>query len=401
MASRNTCEITKMLATLVDIRRYWQVHRPDLQRALFDRAQELGVTIQTAARVVNLDAETGTVILADGSILSSELTICADGNCSPICSYATLIPTGLSSRTRTALLDNQPSSPRPLPDSVYRAMIPRTTMMARLDTAQLMSSNNSQLFMGPHRALLGYPIARGELYNIAITILNTTTEIDTARVGKWDEPVASSELKTMFHDFCPQVQVLLDLVEHCTKWTIAEVPSLKSWSSASGRAVLLGDAAHAMSPHLAQGGGMAIEDATVLAECLQLVKSVKDDMPAALKCYEAIRKPRVARIAELARDNGASMLLVDGAAQEARDRRLAASMCAGSYAETSAIFREVTPDATAAWPSPPLLKWLYGFDAAGDAKCQLKQLWSSVTNGLVKTVEPTTTPSAAMRTRAA
>lgn len=80
MAARNTYEAFQDTATLVDISRYWQVHRPDLQRALFDRAQELGVTIQTLGRVIDLDARTGAVILADGTIISSELTICADGN---------------------------------------------------------------------------------------------------------------------------------------------------------------------------------------------------------------------------------------------------------------------------------------------------------------------------------
>lgn len=280
-------------------------------------------------------------------------------------------------------------------------MIPRATMMKHAETAQLMSSHNAQLFMGPQRALLAYPIARGELYNIAITVLNNMTDTETDRVGKWNDPVPSSELKTIFHDFCPQVQVLLDLVEHCTKWTIAEVPSLRSWSSAAGRAALLGDAAHAMSPHLAQGGGMAIEDAAVLAECLQLVKSAKEDLLEALKCYEAIRKPRVTRIAELARDNGASMLLPDGPMQEARDCKFAASMRVSSDAETSKVLRGATADANAAWPSPPLLKWLYGFDVVEDAKSQLKQLWPTVTNRHVRSVEPTTALRVIKRTRAA
>jgi salicylate hydroxylase len=270
-------------------------------------------------------------------------------------------------------------------------MIPRATMMSRCDTTQLMCSDNAQLFMGPSRALLAYPVARGELYNIAITALNTMTRKDDARVGKWNDPVNINELKTLFHDFCPQVQVLLDFVEVCTKWTIAEVPPLRSWFSASGRVVLLGDAAHAMSPHLAQGGAMAIEDAAVLGECLELVTSLENDLPRALRCYEAIRKPRVERIAELARDNGASMLLGDGPAQEERDRRLAASVHAGPNLEMSNILRETVTDANAAWPSPPLLKWVYGFDAVEDATIRLRKLWPATIDGSFKSVEPTTT----------
>ena len=72
---------TRNNLALVDVHRYWQVHRPDLQRALFERAQELGVTIQFAARVVDLIPKTGDVRLADGTTVTSELTICADGEC--------------------------------------------------------------------------------------------------------------------------------------------------------------------------------------------------------------------------------------------------------------------------------------------------------------------------------
>lgn len=261
--------------------------------------------------------------------------------------------------------------------------------MSNCDTAQLMSTDSGQLFMGPSRALLAYPIARGELYNIAITALNTVTGKDDTRVGKWNDPVNTSELKALFHDFCPLVQILLNLVEVCTKWTIAEVPQLSSWFSASGRVVLLGDAAHAMSPHLAQGGAMAIEDAAVLGECLELVKTLEKDLTKALQCYEAIRKPRVERIAELARDNGTSMLLGDGPAQEERDRRLAASAHAGPNPEMSNILREAVADPNSAWPSPPLLKWLYGFDAVEDTKRRLSQLWPVSINGSLKSVEPT------------
>ena len=263
-------------------------------------------------------------------------------------------------------------------------------MMSHPETAQLVTSRDAQLFMGPHRAILAYPIARGELYNIAITALNTTTEDSAARIGKWNNPVNASELKALFHDFCPQVQILLDLVENCIKWTIAEVPSMKTWSSASGRAVLLGDAAHAMSPHLAQGGAMAIEDAAVLSECLQMVVSLEDDLPLALRCYEAIRKPRVERIAELARINGANMLLVDGPEQEERGRKFAASMHASSISETARVLREARADATAAWPSPALLKWLFGYDAVEDAQRQLRELWSIAVDPRLESPGPTT-----------
>ncbi len=68
----------------------------------------------------------------------------------------------------------------------------------------------------------------------------------------------------------------------------------------SGRTALLGDAAHAMVPFLAQGAAMAIEDAAVLAAALYGAS----DVPAALRAYEAARKPRVARVWQAARQTG-------------------------------------------------------------------------------------------------
>jgi 2-polyprenyl-6-methoxyphenol hydroxylase-like FAD-dependent oxidoreductase len=56
-----------------------------------------------------------------------------------------------------------------------------------------------------------------------------------------------------------------------------------------GRVVLIGDAAHASSPMMGQGGGMAVEDAYVLADCLRSAHTVE----AALDRYVTRRKPRV------------------------------------------------------------------------------------------------------------
>lgn len=72
---------TKDAMGLADLGRYWQVHRPDLQRALFERAQELGVKIHVATRVVDLNPQTGEVVLANGRTIASDLIICADGKC--------------------------------------------------------------------------------------------------------------------------------------------------------------------------------------------------------------------------------------------------------------------------------------------------------------------------------
>jgi salicylate hydroxylase len=85
------------------------------------------------------------------------------------------------------------------------------------------------------------------------------------------------------------------------RWPLYTMPDGGAWQS--GHIALLGDAAHAMLPFAAQGAGMAIEDAAVLAQCLG---DTADDgnIPAALKRYEALRKPRVTRVQRTARQQG-------------------------------------------------------------------------------------------------
>ncbi len=64
---------------------------------------------------------------------------------------------------------------------------------------------------------------------------------------------------------------------------------------------LLGDASHPMTPYMAQGAAMAIEDAAVLSRCLEGVE--RDGVPNAFRRFEASRKDRTARIQQTSRAN--------------------------------------------------------------------------------------------------
>ena len=87
---------------------------------------------------------------------------------------------------------------------------------------------------------------------------------------------------------------------------------------ALGRVALLGDAAHPMRPYLAQGAGMAIEDAAELAHALQ---GDLDDIPAALQRYARARWKRNARVQERAIRNG-KVFHLQGFMQVGRDMSL-------------------------------------------------------------------------------
>src|SRR5690606_6020252 len=77
-----------------------------------------------------------------------------------------------------------------------------------------------------------------------------------------------------------------------------EVASPSQWSKA-GRLVLIGDAAHALAPHAAQGAAMAVEDAVLLAR----VMDATSDTARALQMFEKLRRPRLTRVALRGRFN--------------------------------------------------------------------------------------------------
>jgi salicylate hydroxylase len=111
--------------------------------------------------------------------------------------------------------------------------------------------------------------------------------------------------------------MMVGAVDDWRKWALFTVPEGSKWTD--GATALLGDAAHAMLPFAAQGAGMAIEDAAVLAKCL--AESQNEGGPtlsAAMQRYARLRRPRVARIQRAARGAGRTYHLT-GPAAFARD----------------------------------------------------------------------------------
>jgi 2-polyprenyl-6-methoxyphenol hydroxylase-like FAD-dependent oxidoreductase len=105
------------------------------------------------------------------------------------------------------------------------------------------------------------------------------------------EPVAGRcrRLQEAFADFGAPVRRYLDAVRGDGDVHCAPVAWLPEVARGDGRVALMGDAAHAMSPMMGQGGGMAIEDALVLADELRRT----DDVPVATAAFAARRHARV------------------------------------------------------------------------------------------------------------
>jgi salicylate hydroxylase len=148
------------------------------------------------------------------------------------------------------------------------------------------------LWLGRQAHVVHYPIAQGAAINVVAVVEE-----------KWDKPGWSAigepaELVTRFENWPAAARKLLAGPVNWQKYAIAEVDPNGTW--AQERMALLGDAAHAMSPFLAQGAAMAIEDAAVLSDSMRGAA----DIPAALVRYETARKPRTVRMAEASRQAG-------------------------------------------------------------------------------------------------
>jgi salicylate hydroxylase len=172
------------------------------------------------------------------------------------------------------------------------------------------------LWLGPGRHFVHYPISAGRLINI----------VAIAPAGDWrnESWTADGEISDMMREFELWDARLRQLIVSATqtkRWALFDRAPLEQWTA--GRVALLGDAAHAMLPFLAQGAAQCVEDAATLADCLKSAKS--DTAEPALKRYEELRRPRANRVLLLSRGREIQYHLPDGPEQEQRDESLAAA----------------------------------------------------------------------------
>ena len=185
-----------------------------------------------------------------------------------------------------------------------------------LDATQLpreYTSRRVQVWMGPNAHLVTYPISAARQINIVAVVPGTWN-----RPG-WSAPGDIGEIKNVFSAarWPGTARMMIGAVDEWRKWALFTVPGGGEWSD--GAIALLGDAAHAMLPFAAQGAGMAIEDAAVLAKCLSETQNEGGpSISAALARYARLRRPRVSRVQRTARQSGRIYHLT-GVAALARD----------------------------------------------------------------------------------
>jgi salicylate hydroxylase len=106
-----------------------------------------------------------------------------------------------------------------------------------------------------------------------------------------------------YADWTPTVQAIVSNMQNHDVWALFNHTPARTFYQSQPRVCLLGDAAHASTPHQGSGAGMCVEDAYVLSELLAEVDSAKD-LVKAFEAYDAVRRPRSLKLVETSREAG-------------------------------------------------------------------------------------------------
>jgi salicylate hydroxylase len=264
---------------------YWVVHRGDLHTGLVQAARaEPLIALSTGATVTEVAAETDAVAVATatGETWTGKALIGADG---------------LWSAVRAAIAPG--CVPQPAGKSAARSLIPLSEVPPQLRTAEV----GLWLFADAH--VVHYPVSGGAALAIVVIVADAQGGED------WSMPVAPQWVAQRLPPCAPALHELVAAAPAWRRWALNTLPPLPAWSR--GPVTLLGDAAHAIVPFLAQGGVLALEDAAVLAETLE------GRAPAdAFRLYERRRRPRASRVARASLQNG-RIYHLSGAIAQARN----------------------------------------------------------------------------------
>jgi salicylate hydroxylase len=275
---------------------YWVVHRADLQAALLEQVgAHPDIELRLGAAIENATAHTeGVTVNLRGSSTDREKT-----------AWALIGADGVWSALRTRLF--------PDADPLFSGLIAWRGTIEATQLPHDMTARHVQLWMGPDAHLVAYPMSGGRQINIVAVMPDAWNQ------PGWSAPGDAADIKRRFAQarWSELARRMIDAVDGWRKWALFTIPPMAAWHCDA--MALLGDAAHAMLPFAAQGAGMAIEDAAVLAQCLGDATNERGDgAAAALARYTGLRRARVARVQKLAQLNG-RIYHLGGAAALARD----------------------------------------------------------------------------------
>ncbi|GAA0492253.1 hydroxylase [Paractinoplanes deccanensis] len=295
---------------------HYQMHRADLLGALAAALPAERVHLGHRLTGFSSHGDGAEVRFANGGTARFDVLVGADG---------------IHSTVRRLLFG--PGDPRFTGCAAYRAVVP-AERVRHLDLEV-----TAQIWMGPGRHFVHYFISARRSVNFVAVV-----ERDHWTRESWTDRADKADVLSAYAGWHPQVGELIGAAGEMYVWALFDRPPMPRWSD--GPVTLLGDAAHAMLPFMAQGAAQAIEDGATLAALLGPLRRGAD-VAGALTAYEKARLPRTARLQEMSAGNKTRFHLPDGPAQRERDSHMAAGSRAWSF---------------------NALDWVYAHDATTDGR---------------------------------
>ena len=230
---------------------------------------------------------------------------------------------GLRSTVRRNLFpDIKPQAPTN--NSAYRALVPFEEVRNDPQTKELVEDENGNLiktmnvWQSPKGYVITYPIADCRDFNMVLSHFHDPPA----------QAVEEVDLKGVlqhYSDYDPRLVRILDKVKPpIFRWPLLVTGPLESWSNPEKNIVLIGDAAHSMTNHMAQGAATSMEDGAFLAHCISAMLKNPGKMSIAdtIAIYERARMPKAKYKQQVSFLSGWLWHLPDGPAQEARNKAM-------------------------------------------------------------------------------
>lgn len=207
---------------------FWDLHRVDVQVALFNRAKELGVNVNLAAKVADVSFEELALKLENGQSMKADLVVAADGLWSKC-------------RERFLASKGQADSPLPTGDLAYRIVL-RSEDINDQELRDWVSKPSCQFWIGPGSHVVAYSLRDGKEFNVVLLVPDDLP----ANVAR--QPGSLDEMRQLFAQWDPVLNRFLDQVKTVDKWKLMHRPELDTWVSEKSDFVFIGDSCHPMLP---------------------------------------------------------------------------------------------------------------------------------------------------------
>jgi salicylate hydroxylase len=295
-----------ILKSLLTLFRWWVVHRAHLHEGLVKIAEKHGARLLVNSRVCNIDYSTSEkvrVTTEAGANHTFDLLIGSDGANSVV--------------RRTLFPEVKPAPPTM--NSAYRAIVPYDQIRKDPVAKELIEKLTMEVWMSDKSYIITYPISAGKDFNL---VLSHHTDHLVDKV----EAVDMKDVRAQYEGYDPRIKRIIDMIPEVQRWPLLVTGPLKSWSSSKKNVVLMGDAAHSMVNHMAQGAATSMEDGAFLGRCIGQVVQKKLYVAQAIDIYERGRMPKAHFKQQVSFLNGAIWHLPDGPAQKARDQAMEAEL---------------------------------------------------------------------------